>query len=169
MRIARHAPQESCNRQSSFQRDARVHGPLATALLVSIAMLFVSGCTTDRHQQTIQTVAATSPGDAPVRPIGQRDDGSLSARGVVAALALRGFLVPNLLDVTDQVCPTAGCEQSLVSDTVRVTSFSSPRAATGYAQRRGLRHWHNIVIAFPPVMAASERKKYWSAVESIFP
>ena len=93
----------------------------------------------------------------------------MSAPAVVAALALRGFLVPNMLDVTDQTCPAAGCTQALVTDTLRVTSFPSPQAATHYAQQRGLRHWQNVVVAFPPVMALSEQDKYWSAIVRIFP
>ena len=47
--------------------------------------------------------------------------------------------------------------------------LSSPSAATHYAQGRGLRHWHNIVVAFPPVMSASEQDRYWSAIVEIFP
>ena len=97
------------------------------------------------------------------------DDESMSARAVVAALALRGFLVPNMLDITDQTCPAVGCNQALVTDTMRVTSFPSPDAATHYAQQRGLRHWQNVVVAFPPVMAASDQDKYWSAIVRIFP
>ena len=139
---------------------------IACALLV-IAMLFVSGCAgADRAQNAPAAFAApSSAGASPgVRPLGQD-----SARAVVAALALRGFFVPNLLDITDQICPAAGCNQSVVSDTMRVTSFSSPSTATHYAQERGLRHWHNIVVAFPPVMSASEQDRYWSAIVEIFP
>ena len=137
-----------------------------------IAMLFVSGCAggDGAHNAPAAFAAPSTPGALPgVRPLGQDANGSPSARTVVAALALRGFFVPNLLDITDQICPAAGCIQSVVSDTMRVTSFSSPSAATHYAQERGLRHWHNIVVAFPPVMSASEQDRYWSAIVEIFP
>jgi hypothetical protein len=93
----------------------------------------------------------------------------MTAHDVVAALGMRGFPVPNLLDVTDQICPSAGCTQSLVADTLRVTSFPTADAATRYAQKRGLRHVHNVVVAFPPVMVASEQDRYWSAIMRIFP
>jgi hypothetical protein len=137
-----------------------------------MATLFVAGCTdTDADRRPRETSAAARPsGDpSPVRPLGQNENDAIWARAVVTALALRGFLVPNPLDVTDQICPAAGCDQSLVTDTLRVTSFSTPNAATRYAQEHGLRHLHNVVVAFPPVMATNDQDKYWSAIVMIFP
>lgn len=137
-----------------------------------IAMLFAAGCAdADIAHGAIPAFASSSSSRAPseVRPPGRDGKGSPSAQTVVAALALRGFMVPNPLEITDQVCPAEGCNQSVVSDTMRVTSFSSPNAARHYAQERGLRHWHNIAVAFPPVMSATEQDRYWSAIVEIFP
>jgi hypothetical protein len=136
------------------------------------AVLLLGGCTGAEGDPTArESTTAERSGDASsaARPLGDHQDESMSARAVVAALALRGFLVPNMLDITDQTCPAVGCSQALVTDTMRVTSFPSPDAATRYAQQRGLRHWQNVVVAFPPVMAASDQDKYWSAIIRIFP
>jgi hypothetical protein len=137
-----------------------------------MAVLLLAGCSVAEGDQGARgpaTAARSSDASSPARPLGEHQDESLSARAVVAALALRGFLVPNILDVTDQTCPAVGCTQALVTDTMRVTSFPSPDAATHYAQQRGLRHWQNVVVAFPPVMAAGDQDKYWSAIVRIFP
>ena len=136
------------------------------------AVLLLAGCSGAEGDQSARGPAAaprSSDASSAARPLGEHNDESMSARAVVAALALRGFLVPNILDVTDQTCPAVGCAQALVTDTMRVTSFPSPDAATHYAQQRGLRHWQNVVVAFPPVMAASDQDKYWSAIVRIFP
>ena len=136
------------------------------------ALLLLAGCGSADFDRTTggPPAAATSGAVSPdARELGEDNDELISARAVVAALALRGYLVPNMLDVTDQICPTVGCAQVLVTDTLRVTSFASPDAATDYAQERGLRHRQNIVVAFPPVMTASDQDKYWSAIVRIFP
>ena len=73
-----------------------------------------------------------------------------------------------LLDVTDQICPTAGCDQAVVTDALRAMSFSSQAAATRYAREHGLPHWRNVVITFPPEMAAGEQDSYWLAIVEIF-
>jgi hypothetical protein len=148
-----------------------VRRQIVRLLLAVTAALFVAGCGTDVGRRVGESSAAASPGgdSSPARPLGQYEDGSISARQVVAALALRGFLVPNLLDITDQICPAAGCDQSLVADTLRVTSFPTPNAATRYAQEHKLRHLHNVVVALPPVMVSSEQDRYWSAIVRIFP
>jgi hypothetical protein len=44
--------------------------------------------------------------------------GALTARGLVDALAKAGFAVGNPLDATAQECPAAGCDQSMVTDTL---------------------------------------------------
>lgn len=148
-------------------------GRKVSLLLALMAMLVVSGCSsagTDRRLfETSAAANSTGAASSAVRPLRRNENDSMSARAVVAALALRGVLVPNPMEVTDQVCPAAGCDQSVVTDTMRVTSFSSPSAAARYAQERGLRHWHNIVVAFPPVMAASAQDQYWSAIVRIYP
>jgi len=92
----------------------------------------------------------------------------VSPRAVVQALARGGFPVPNPLDVTAQICPSNGCDQSIITDTLRVTSFPSPEAANRYAHQRGLRQTANLVVAFPPVMSTTEQDEYWSAIVSMF-
>ena len=146
----------------------RLRVAIATVVTLTAAVL-VSACA-GRDQPAVQAPAAASAsGSSSAVPLGEHGDRSLSARAVVAALALRGFLVPNLMDVTDQICPTAGCDHSLVTDTLRITSFASQEAAAQYAHEHGVRNWHNIVIAFPPTMPAGEQDKYWSAIATTFP
>lgn len=144
----------------------------ALALLPVLTLLFLTGCAgADRTQPTTHASPMPSIGAAAprARPLGQQRHGSLSARAVVQGLAQNGFLVPNPLDVTAQICPANGCDQSIVTDTLRVTSFRSPDAAKRYAHERGLRRSDNIVVAFPPVMPATEQDTYWSAILRICP
>lgn len=145
---------------------------MVSVVLSVTALLLVAGCSGgDRNQPTSEPSAAPGITGAPpaARALGQQQNASLSALAVVKALARSGFLVPNPLDVTTQICRSNGCDQSIVTDTLRVTSFPSPEAAKLYAHQHGLRHSENVVVAFPPVMATTEQDKYWSAIVKMFP
>jgi hypothetical protein len=71
------------------------------------------------------------------------------------------------VDTTAQECPAAGCEQSIVTDTVRVKSFATPQKAVRYAEAHGLRSDGNIVVAFAPPVHEAARDRYWADIEAI--
>lgn len=92
---------------------------------------------------------------------------SPTARGVVNALADAGLAVPNAVDNTAQECPTARCRQSIVTDTLRVKSFSTAAQAESYAAPRGLHRAGRIVVAFAPPLTEAERIPYRQALEGL--
>ena len=106
------------------------------------ALVLVAACAAGDRDRA-PSLPSTAPGFAgsppAARALGQEGTASLTARAVIQGLARSGLLVPNPLDVTAQICPSNGCDQSIVTDTVRVTSFPSPEAAKRYAHQRGLR------------------------------
>jgi hypothetical protein len=85
---------------------------------------------------------------------------SLTARGLVDALASAGLAVPNPVDTTAQECPAARCDQSIVTDTLRVKSFATTAAAQSYAEDNGLFQTGTIVVAFAPPVAAADQDRY---------
>lgn len=87
-----------------------------------------------------------------------------TAWGVVRALAHAGFAAANPLDTTAYECPSAGCQESVVTDQLRVKSFASPQLASRYAGARGLNRVGTIVVSFAPPLPESERQKYWAEV-----
>ena len=87
-----------------------------------------------------------------------------TAWGVVHALSRAGFAATNPLDTTAQECPSAGCQESVVTDQLRVKSYASPSSASRYATAHGLKCIGTIVVSFAPPLSASEREKYWTEV-----
>ena len=93
--------------------------------------------------------------------------GALTARGLVNALNATGFVAPNPVDTTAQECPAAGCDQSIVTDTLRVKSFLSTAKAQTYAGDNGLYQVETIVVAFAPPLSKAEQAKYWAHIQSL--
>lgn len=93
----------------------------------------------------------------------------LTAAGLVAALADAGVSVPNPIDTTTQECPAVGCEQVIVTDTMRVTSFPGFARARWYAARRGLPAFGNIVVQFAPPLSAATRHRYLDVIDRMLP
>lgn len=122
----------------------RVIAAAALALVVSIAI----------EQPT--TTAAT--GDEP-----------LTAAGLVSALAREGVAVPTPIDTTTQECPAAGCQQAIVTDTMRVKSFAGFSEAAWYAATRGLPRFGNIVVEFAPPLTPEQRESYLEAIGRLLP
>lgn len=91
--------------------------------------------------------------------------GTLTARGLVDALNRTGYAAPRPLDTTAQECPTAGCEQSIVTDTLRVKSFASTARAQSYAATQGLFQMATIVVAFAPPLTQPDRDRYLKQIE----
>ncbi|WP_142271306.1 hypothetical protein [Mycobacterium sp. AT1] len=91
--------------------------------------------------------------------------GALSARGVVNALVAAGFQAPNAVDTTAQECPASGCEQSVVTDTVRVKSFGTTARAQNFAAARDLFQLETIVVEFAPPLSEQDRARYRAELE----
>ena len=124
---------------------------ISFAVIATIAAITPSGC-------------ASSTGGAPVD---RGRDSTLTAEVVVRLLAQHGILVPNPLETTLQECPSAGCQQSFVTDTLRVKSFATERQAARYAKVHGANRERNVVVTFAPPLSRSDRYRYWKAIEKI--
>ncbi len=86
---------------------------------------------------------------------------------VVHALQRAGLAVPNALDTTEQECPAAGCDQAVVTDTLRVKSFATAPLAMRYASPRGLDHAGTIVVSFAPPVTQTVRAEYWGQIQKV--
>jgi hypothetical protein len=88
----------------------------------------------------------------------------LTAAHVVHALTSAGLPAPYPLDTTAYECRVAKCEQSIVTDTLRVKSFDTADAAAKYAEPRGLNHISTFVVSFAPPLSQTDRQRYWSEI-----
>lgn len=93
----------------------------------------------------------------------------LTAAALVDVLAAEGVAVPNPIDTTAQECPAAGCQQAVVTDTMRVKSFASLARAERYAVARRLPRFANIVVEFAPPLTAAQRDGYLAAIGQLLP
>lgn len=138
-------------------------------LVCLTAVCLISGCSS--HEPTYsnpgQTPLASNP--SPHSAIATRggEMQARTARGVVDELARLGFQVPNPQDTTAQECPAAGCDQSIVTDTLRVKSFPTTGRAEIYAKDRGLDQVETVVVSFAPPIPQAERDRYWAQIEKI--
>lgn len=92
---------------------------------------------------------------------------ALTARGVVVSLNEKGFAAPNPVDTTAQECPDAGCDQSIVTDTLRLKSFLTTARAETYAADHGLFQVQTIVVAFAPPVPEAEQARYRAEIQSL--
>lgn len=97
----------------------------------------------------------------------QGEMGGLSARGLVEALERAGLPVRNPMDATARECPTAGCLQSIVTDTVRVKSFAQTRQAQLFAADHGLFQVTTIVVSFAPPMTPAEQDRFRAEIQKL--
>lgn len=93
--------------------------------------------------------------------------GALSARGVVDALVQAGFRAPNAVDTTAHDCVASGCQQSVVTDTVRVTSFATTAKAQDYAASHDLFQLETVVVEFAPPLTEHDRARYRAELETL--
>ena len=129
------------------------------------AGVLLMGCSS----QPAAPTGSESPG-APPRATAPTRGGemqALTARGIVDELTRMGFAVPNPLDTTAQECPAAGCDQSIVTDTLRVKSFPSTGKAEIYARDRGLDQVETIVVSFAPPVSQAEQDRYWAQIQKL--
>jgi hypothetical protein len=108
-----------------------------------------------------------SPSAIPATATRGGELGALTARGVVNALNRTGFAVANPVDTTAQECPAAGCDQSIVTDTLRVKSFQTTARAQAYAGDHGFDQVETIVVAFAPPVPKAEQARYWAQIQSL--
>ncbi|TPG31885.1 hypothetical protein [Mycolicibacterium hodleri] len=134
---------------------------LATGCLVSSCASRSPGYPAPASSQ----VAATSASAGTATRGGEL--GALTARGLVNALNDTGFAAPNPVDTTAQECPAAGCDQSIVTDTLRAKSFLSTAKAQTYAGDQGLYQVGTIVVAFAPPISKAEQARYWAHIQSL--
>jgi hypothetical protein len=93
-------------------------------------------------------------------PDRQGELGGLTAKGLVDALNQAGYAAPNPVNATAQDCPAAGCDQSIVTDTVSVKSFTTTGKAEIYAKELGLFQVTTLVVSFAPPVAPAEQDRY---------
>ncbi|HKV22890.1 MAG TPA: hypothetical protein VJR50_27955 [Mycobacterium sp.] len=126
--------------------------PLVVAL--AAASLTVGGCSSARDSGlaiTPQPAAADAS----------------TALGVIDALDRAGFAVPNPLDTTKQVCPRLGCLQSIVSDTVRISSFPTSAQAHRSMLPGADSQVGRFVVRFAPPMSEERKAQYWSKIRTM--
>lgn len=85
---------------------------------------------------------------------------------LIASLAASGLAAPNALDTT-QECLDIGCAQSVVTDTVRITSFPTAAQAEGFAAPRGLYREGKLVVSFAPPLTEADRVPYRQAIQRL--
>jgi hypothetical protein len=90
---------------------------------------------------------------------------ALTALGIVNELTRAGFSAPKPLDTTAQDCPTIGCDQSIVTDTLRVKSFPTTARAESYAAHRDLYQVERIVVEFAPPVSEPARARYRAEIQ----
>ena len=61
----------------------------------------------------------------------------------------------------------AGCDQSIVTDTLRVKSFPTTGRAEIYAKDRGLDQVETVVVSFAPPIPQAERDRYWAQIQKL--
>jgi hypothetical protein len=141
-------------------------GRIVTASLLAVCL--VSGCSSrPPGYPAHQTSAAASSSSLAATATRGGELDALTARGLVNALNRTGFAAPKPVDTTAQECPDAGCDQSIVTDTLRVKSFSTTARAQKYASEHGLYQVETVVVVFAPPLPQAEQARYWAQIQSL--
>ena len=140
----------------------RQRGSLAIPVCLAATLLFAAACSTAVPDSRRPSPATTPQSYASTNGLATRDGEleALTARGLIDALVTAGFAAPNPLNTSAQECATAGCTQSIVTDTLRIKSFPTTAQAEQYAIPRGLYQVETIAISFAPPVTDAERKRY---------
>ena len=124
------------------------------------AVLLLGACSWD-NQDRMQAPASASLSPAELL-------GAMSAKQVVDALPKAGLAAVNPVDSTAAECPSAGCDQAIVTDGFRVLSFPSTSAAENYAAAHaGARQIETLAVLFAPNVPTAEQDRYWSAIVNL--
>ncbi|WP_370331689.1 hypothetical protein [Mycolicibacterium hippocampi] len=137
------------------------------AVWLTAGALTAVGCAPSAPVPQTPSESVTPPSDSAAGPLAHRDTTSWTARSLVNALADAGLAVPDPLDNTATECPTVGCEQSVVTDTLRIKTFPTAEDAARHAAPRGLYRTDTIVVAFAPPLTAAERKPYMQTLDRL--
>lgn len=137
---------------------------MVRAAVPLVLAAITAGCAGQVSHDSSSSPVPAPPASAPaVQQLGR--SAQVSAWSVIGFLRGRGLPVPHPLDVTDQACRDGQCRQSVITDTIQVTSFASASAARDHAHQNGSRAESNIVVTFAPVLNPTERQQLWSAVK----
>jgi hypothetical protein len=137
-------------------------------LLVCLTVgCLLSGCSSRPPAYPGPATSAAGPTSVGATAMRGGELGALTARGLVDALDKTGFAVPNPLDTTAQECPAAGCDQSIVTDTLRVKSFSTTSRAETYAGNHGLFQVETIVVAFAAPVSQADQDRYRKQIQTL--
>jgi hypothetical protein len=137
-------------------------------LLVCLTVgCLLSGCSSRPPAYPGPATSAAGPTSVGATAMRGGELGALTAHGLVDALEKRGFAVPNPLDTTAQECPAAGCDQSIVTDTLRVKSFSTTSRAETYAGNHGLFQVETIVVAFAAPVSQADQDRYRKQIQTL--
>ena len=137
-------------------------------LLVCLTVgCLLSGCSSRPPAYPGPATSAAGPTSVGATAMRGGELGALTARGLVDALEKTGFAVPNPLDTTAQECPAAGCDQSIVTDTLRVKSFSTTSRAETYAGNHGLFQVETIVVAFAAPVSQADQDRYRKQIQTL--
>lgn len=152
----------------AVRKPPRTHKkPTSVMAYPLLALAFVSlTCACARPDQPTATggglaVAASTPARADAQSLSRAQRPTPAS--LIRALAHSGLAVPSPADVTS-TCRPVGCIQSIVTDTVQLTSFPTPDTARAYANAHGLRSTSNIVATFPSGLSEADRGRYWAAI-----
>jgi hypothetical protein len=127
----------------------------------------LSGCSNRPPTYPGPATSAAGPTSGGATAMRGGELGALTARGLVEALNETGFAVANPLDTTAQECPAAGCNQSIVTDTLRVKSFSTTARAQTYAGNHGLFQVETIVVAFAARVSQAAQDRYRTQIQTL--
>jgi hypothetical protein len=142
---------------------------LAVSIAFTTLTLLVASCSPTSSTSSEPATSQTPP--APVSVGASTPRGgelhALTALGVVDAITQAGFAAPNPRDATAQDCADIGCDQSIVTDTVSVKSFSTTRKAELYSVPNNLYQAETIVVSFAPTVPESEQSRYLTEIQKL--
>lgn len=157
-------------RRSARTADCRRHRARAASVCLAAGTFLFAGCSSALSgastAASMRADPAAPPHDGDVRA-GEMH--ALSARSLVSALNTAGFAVPNPLDTTAQDCSADGCQQSIVTDTLRVESFATTAQAQQYAAERGFYQVETVVVSFAPPLPETDQVRYRTEIRKLVP
>jgi hypothetical protein len=133
---------------------------------LTTAVVLMSACSS-HAPSTVTPSAPTQAVSAGALPARQGEMGELTAKGLIDALNQAGFAAPNPVNATVQDCPTIGCVQSVVTDTLRARSFATTGQAEIFAKDRDLFQVTTIVVTFAPPMTPAEQDRYRAEIQKL--
>jgi hypothetical protein len=138
-----------------------------SSIVVVTAVTLLAGCSSQPSESPSASSLPTPSVSAGALPDRQGELGELTAKGLIDALNQAGIPAPNPVNATAQDCPTAGCNQSVVTDTISVKSFDTTGKAEIYAKDRDLFQVTSLVVSFAPPMTPAEQDRYRAEIQKL--